>query len=243
MLLRGKLALVAGFGPGTGRDVALALAREGADLVVFGGPEPVMVSVAGEIAALGRKALCVPAPTHERATCLALAERVRDIFGRVDVLVHTANRPITPSGAFEDTDLEAWRARLDAELLEPLVLTQALLPLLQASEDARVVLIGNAPEDGERFDSHAAAQAALAVTAGTLAHQLRPQGIRVNAVHAGRGIRLPAVPGGPREAPPVPADPRGSSVDLAGAVVFFASSLSRAVTGQALHVELAACFP
>jgi NAD(P)-dependent dehydrogenase (short-subunit alcohol dehydrogenase family) len=248
MLLRGKLAVVAGFGAGMARQVAVSLAREGADLVVYGGAEPVMVSAAGEIAALGRKALCVPAAVPDRAASVSLANRIQEIFGRVDVLVHNSPLPSTPPTHFEDADLDAWRAIVDADIFGPLVLTQSLLPLLRASTDGRVIVIGTrsgaAAPDG--FGAHTAAQAALTALAQTLARELGPTGIRVNVVHPGAsfaaaGPWAAGAAGGAGVAGEGEAARTASAApteeEVAGAVVFLASPLSRAVTGQALHVD------
>jgi NAD(P)-dependent dehydrogenase (short-subunit alcohol dehydrogenase family) len=228
MLLRGKLAVVAGFGAGMARQVAVSLAREGADLVVYGGSEPVMVSAAGEIAALGRKALCVPAAVPDRAASVSMANRVEEIFGRIDVLVHNTSPPPAEPTRFEEADLDRWRASMEADVFGPMVLTQSVLPLLRASTDARVIIIGNrsgavAPEG---LGAHTAAQAALTSLARTLARELGPSGIRVNVVQ-------PSYPG-PEESAGVPGP---TEEEVAGAVVFLASPLSRAVSGQALHVD------
>jgi NAD(P)-dependent dehydrogenase (short-subunit alcohol dehydrogenase family) len=242
MLLRGKLAVVAGFGAGMARQVAVSLAREGADLVVFGGAEPVMVSAAGEIAALGRKALCVPSAVPDRTAAVSLARRVQEIFGRVDVLVHNSSLPPSGPTRFEDADLDTWRATVDADVFGPLVLTQSLLPLLRASTDGRVIVIGSrsgavAPEG---FGAHTAAQAALTALARTLARELGPSGIRVNVVHPGyvAGQSVPwAASAGEGESTGNPLGAAPTEEEVAGAVVFLASPLSRAVTGQAIHVD------
>ena len=229
MLLRGKLAVVAGFGAGMARQVAVSLAREGADLVVYGGAEPVMVSAAGEIAALGRKALCVPAAVPDRTSCNSMANRVGEIFGRVDVLVHNTALPPTDLTRFEDADLDRWRASMDADVFGPLVLTQAVLPLLRASADARVVIIGHhSGPIAEGHGAHSAAQAALTSLARTLARELGPSGIRVNVVQ-------PAYAAAPDDAAAVRSVP--TEEEVAGAVVFLASRLSKAVSGQALPVD------
>jgi NAD(P)-dependent dehydrogenase (short-subunit alcohol dehydrogenase family) len=241
MLLRGKLAVVAGFGAGMARQVAVSLAREGADLVVFGGAEPVMVSAAGEIAALGRKALCVPAAVADRAAGVSLARRVHEIFGRVDVLVHNSPPPPPEPTRFEDADLDAWRTSIDTDLFGPLVLTQSLLPLLRASSDGRVIVIGSrsgavAPAG---FGAYTAAHAALTALVRTLARELGPSGIRVNVVQPGY-VAGQAEPWGTGAADEASANPLGvtpTQEEVAGAVVFLASPMSRAVTGQALHVD------
>jgi NAD(P)-dependent dehydrogenase (short-subunit alcohol dehydrogenase family) len=235
MLLRGKLAVVAGFGAGMARQVAVSLAREGADLVVYGGAEPVMVSAAGEIAALGRKALCVPAAVPDRASSVSMANRVEEIFGRIDVLVHNTPFPPPDGTRFEDADLDQWRAALDADVFGPLMLTQSTLPLLRASTDARVIILGHLPHIAtpEGMGVHTAAQAALTELARTLARELGPSGIRVNVVQRGYLPRPEGDGGPPAEGLTVTA----TDEEVAGAVVFLASPLSRAVTGQAINID------
>jgi NAD(P)-dependent dehydrogenase (short-subunit alcohol dehydrogenase family) len=233
MLLRGKLAVVAGFGAGMPRQVAVSLAREGADLVVFGGDEAVMVSAAGEIAALGRKALCVPAAVANRAAAVALATRVEEIFGRVDVLVHNASVkvPVAPTG-FESADLDAWQASFETDVFGPLVLIQSVLPLLRSSQDARVILVARRPPAGELAPAaDDGARAALSALAGGLSRDLGRENIRVNVVRPGAAPR-PAT--GDRDAV-MTAGP--TDEEVAGAVVFLASPLSRAVSGQTLPVD------
>jgi NAD(P)-dependent dehydrogenase (short-subunit alcohol dehydrogenase family) len=244
MFLRGKVAVVAGFGPGVPRRSAVALAREGADLVVFGPQDPVMVATAGEIAALGRKALCVPAASLDRTTCAAMARRVDEIFGRVDVLVHAGSPPAPLPVRFEDADLDDWHTALETDLFGPLQLTQALLPLLLAAEEgARVVLIGSrsgalAPEG---FGAYTVTQAALAAATRTLARELGANGIRVNVVEPGYVAGDPVTWTVGEAGEDVASRNLLGSVPtpegVAGAVVFLASPLSQAVTGQALRVD------
>jgi 3-oxoacyl-[acyl-carrier protein] reductase len=195
----------------------------------------VMVSAAGEIAALGRKALCVPAAVADRAASVSMATRVQDIFGRVDVLVHNTPLPPAERTRFEDADLDRWRASVDADVFGPLVLTQSVLPLLRTSTDARVIIIGHRPGGAiapEGLGAYAAGQAALTSLTRTLARELAPSGIRVNVVQPG----YPATPDGP-DGPDAPAPVGPTDEEVAGAVVFLASPLSRAISGQAVHVD------
>ncbi len=73
MLLEGKVAIVSGLGPGMGRDISLALAAHGADIVMAARREKRMAKVAAEVEALGRRALCVPTDITSVDDCERLA--------------------------------------------------------------------------------------------------------------------------------------------------------------------------
>lgn len=253
MLLEGKVAIVSGLGPGMGRDIALALAREGADIAMGARREKRMAPVAEEVASLGRRVVTVPTDITVRAECNRLARTAQEELGRVDILVNNAFH----DGNFatvEDSDLDAWRATFDVNLFGTLQLTQAVLPYLKEQEDSRIVMINtmSAQVVEPNFGAYAASKAALATATRTLALELGPHGVRVNGIHPGYiwgtsvewylnhlakengtsfeeehakvtgQIALGYIP---------------TSEEIAGAVVFFASPLSRPITGQSLAVN------
>lgn len=253
MLLEGKVAIVSGLGPGMGRDIALALAREGADVVMGARRPGRMDAVAAEVEALGRRALCVPTDITVGEDCDRLAARARDEMGRVDVLVNNAfhDGDFTP---FEHADLDAWRTTFDVNLFGTLRLTQAVLPHLKAQADSRVIMINTMSmqivEPG--FGAYAASKAALATATKTLARELGGYGVRVNGIHPGyiwgrsvewylehlageNGTSFDDELGRITEKiclgyiPP--------SEEIAGTVVYLASALSRPVTGQSISVN------
>src|ERR1041385_5820601 len=95
MLLEGRVAVVSGIGPGMGRDVSLALAREGADIALAARTPASLHSVAAEVRALGRRALCVPTDIAHAKDCKRLADTVRAELGSVGGVGHhpTISRP------------------------------------------------------------------------------------------------------------------------------------------------------
>lgn len=252
-MLEGKVALVSGLGPGMGRDIALTLAREGADIVMAARREKRMLKVAEEIEELGRTALCVATDITDAAACTALADAVRSEFGRLDILVNNAFST-GPIGPLATADLESWRSPFDVNVFGTLRITQALLPLLTEQDESRIVMVNtmSMQEIEAGWASYAGSKAALATMTKTLARELGRQGVRVNGIHPGyiwgasvewyinhqaeeRGVPFQTVYDEIADQTSVGYIP--DSAEIAGAVLFFASPMCRAVTGQALAVN------
>jgi NAD(P)-dependent dehydrogenase (short-subunit alcohol dehydrogenase family) len=252
-LLDGKVAVVAGAGPGLGREVALAFGREGATVVVAARTEERVAALAADVEAAGATARALRLDICDDASCRALAERVTDEFGGIDVLVNNAFHT-GDFALFAEADLDSWRTTMDVNLFGTLRITQAALPALRARPDPRVILVNSmsAVRPQPRFGAYTASKGALAAVAKVLAVELGGEGIRVNGVHPGyiwgddvaAYFRYLAAEKG------ITADEQYREVageaalrylpdaaEIAGAVVFLASSLSRAMTGQALGVN------
>ena len=170
MMLRDKVVAVAGVGPGLGRAIALASAREGADVVLAARTVSRLDDVAKEVTALGRRAVAVPTDLADADAAAHLAETAGEAFGRIDALVYNA-LAMPPIKDLVSVDLGAIGAGFDANVVAALRLTRDLTPadgpqvavvpftglpgLLPYYEDARV----SAPEWRARI---AARQAAVA---------------------------------------------------------------------------------
>src|SRR4029079_4288733 len=140
MLLEGKVAIVSGIGPGMGRDIALALAREGADIAMGARRDRGLIKVSGEVEAMGRRAVWVQTDITDPDDCARLARTAREELGRVDILVNNAFSDGTFS-TFADSDLAGWRETMDVNLIGSLQLTQAVLPYLKEQDDSRIIMI------------------------------------------------------------------------------------------------------
>src|SRR5207247_6314992 len=139
MLLAGRVGIVSGIGPGLGRAVALALAREGADVVLAARTAPALADVAAEVRVAGRHALGVPTDVTRPEQCRQLAEAAHGAFGRIDVLVNNAFR----SGPYEpvaQATLDDWRKVFDVNLFGTLALCQAVIPFMKARGGSIVLL-------------------------------------------------------------------------------------------------------
>jgi NAD(P)-dependent dehydrogenase (short-subunit alcohol dehydrogenase family) len=253
MLLAGRVAIVSGIGPGMGRDISLAFAREGAHLVLGARTEQRLAEVAGEVEALGRKVTWARCDITSEDDCNALAAAAIETFGRIDVLVNNAFvQP--PLQTLEDTDLETWREAFDVNLLGSVRMTRAVITQMKAQRSGSIVFIGSmsARRIRRKFGVYAAMKSGLMATAQTLARELGPSGVRVNTV-------LPGYIWGPSlewffgyladKQGRTPQDVYDeiaaetclqhipTSAEIADAVLFFASDLSRVVTGQSLDVN------
>jgi NAD(P)-dependent dehydrogenase (short-subunit alcohol dehydrogenase family) len=253
MLLRDRVGIVSGIGPGVGREVALAFAREGGDVALAARTASVVEEVAAEVRALGRRAVAVPSDVAEPADCERLVARAVAELGGVDVLVNNAFLT-HPWGPVESADFADWRRIMDVNLFGSLRLAQLVLPHMRARGGGSIVMVNTMsiriiePNVG----GYAASKAALLTATRTLAKEVGPDGIRVNSVVPGyiwsdkmdayfhhlasqQGRSYDAVRDEVTRQTALHHIP--DSAEVAAAVLFFASDLSRACTGQALDVN------
>lgn len=253
MLLQDRVCLVSGIGPGLGRSTALACAREGADVVLAARSAEALEACAAEVRALGRRALPVPTDLARAGDGAALVAAAMAGFGRIDVLVNNAFLS-NPTALFEEASLDDWRRMFDVNVFGALALTQAVVPHMKAQGGGSIVFVNSMSIRiiEPKMGGYAASKGALMTAAQTLARELGAHGIRVNSVVPGyiwsekmegyfrflakqQGTTYEAVHAeiaGRTALRHIP-----DSDEIADAVVFFASSLSRAITGQALDVN------
>ena len=93
MLLAGKACIVSGVGPGLGKEITLAFAREGADVVLGARTESYLREVQRDVEKLGRRAVCVRTDITHPDECDQMVRAATDAFGRLDVIVHNAFAP------------------------------------------------------------------------------------------------------------------------------------------------------
>jgi NAD(P)-dependent dehydrogenase (short-subunit alcohol dehydrogenase family) len=253
VLLEDRVAIVSGIGPGMGRDISLALARNGAHVVLGARTKTRLDEVAAEVEALGRRAVPVVTDIADEAQCDRLAATAHEQFGRIDILVNNAFYS-PPFETLDVASLDTWRDSLEVNVLGNVRLTTAVVPYMKARQRGSIVFIstmGTATVVPHLGVYHAS-KAGVLHAARHFACELGAHGIRVNAVAPGY-IMGAALQGWFR----AQAAERGctyeeiaaertahtalghipDSAEIADTVVFFASDLARVVTGQVLHVD------
>ncbi|MCY4484874.1 MAG: SDR family NAD(P)-dependent oxidoreductase [Spirochaetaceae bacterium] len=140
--LSGKIAVVTGSGRGIGRAVALAFARDGADLVLAARSTSELESAAEEIRGLGRRAATAPTDLIRRDQVDALADVVRTGFGRLDILVNNAGGGLERSPIL-DSDPDLWIEDVTVNCISAYLVSRALLPLMIESGGGRVINVGS----------------------------------------------------------------------------------------------------
>lgn len=137
-----KVALVTGAGSGIGRACALALMKDGFDMVLAGRRKEPLEEVAKEGLAFGRKTLVVPTDVSDPAQIRALFAKVKETFGRLDLLFNNAGIG-APAVPLEDLPLEKWQAAVATNLTGPFVCTQEAFKIMKAQSPRGGRIINN----------------------------------------------------------------------------------------------------
>ena len=255
MLLKDKVVIVSGIGPGLGQELSTLAAQEGARAVVLAARTVEKLDTAEqEINALGlgTSVLKVPTDISDAAQCQALADQAAAEFGQIDVLFNSAYDP----GSFEpieSADLEGWRRAMNVNFFGTMQLTQACIPHMKENGGA-IVMIATMVEHKPLATQGGYGSSKMALRSATkhLALELGKYNIRVNSVHMG-WMWGPAVEGyfawqsqstgKPQEeliaevASNIPLGVIPDDGDCARAALFFASDYANVVTGAALDVN------
>ncbi|MPY96421.1 MAG: SDR family oxidoreductase [Actinophytocola sp.] len=251
-MLRKKVVVVSGVGPGLGRSIAVRAAHAGADVVLAARTKSNLDAVAEEVTTLGRRAVTVPADITSESDADTLAEAAVSAFGRVDVLVNNAFA-IPPLGDLSDADLDAVRAGFETSSIAVLRLTRLFTPALADVDGAVVMVNSMVLRHSQRgYGAYKMAKASLLALAQSLSTELGPRGIRVNSVAPGyiwadtlkwyfgylakkRGMSTEDVYAETAANTDLRRLPEPD--EIADAVVFLASDMARAITGQCLDVN------
>ncbi|MFE6814503.1 SDR family oxidoreductase [Streptomyces sp. NPDC057675] len=251
-LLHGQKALVTGANSGIGRATAIGLARAGADVVVnYVADRTAAQEVVDEIASLGVRAAAYEADVSREDQVVAMVDRMVQEFGTIDILV--ANAGLQRDAGLTDMTLDQWQKVLDVNLTGQFLCAReatkefrrrGVVP--EVSRSAGKIICMSSVHQLIPWAGHvnyAASKGGVLMMMQTLAQELAPEGIRVNAVAPG-AIRTP-INRAAWETPEateellqlIPYDRVGEPEDIARVVVALASDLMDYVVGTTLYVD------
>ncbi|MFE1957042.1 SDR family NAD(P)-dependent oxidoreductase [Streptomyces sp. NPDC059479] len=179
-----KVVLVTGASRGIGRAVALAFAREGAQLVLAARSVEALAQVEKEVRDLGSEVLSVPTDVTSHGAVTALVDAAMDRFGRIDVLVNNAGIGKVggiESAAFEDDVHQTLRA----SLFGMINVTQRVLPILRQQRSGTIVNMSSVMgrKAFSRFGSYAIVMHAVSAFSDSLRQEVADSDIRVSVIH------------------------------------------------------------
>lgn len=239
--LTGKVALITGGDSGIGRAVAIAFAREGADIVIsYLSEDDDAESTAQLVREAGRRVIKVAGDITDEAHCQWLVQRTVDELGRLDILVNNAAFQRTYQ-SIEEIDSDEWDRTLRTNIYAPFFLSKAAVPHLSSGSCIINTTSIQSKDPSGNLLAYATTKGAISNFTTGLSEMLGPRGIRVNAVAPGP-IWTPLIPS---TMPPEKVQSFGKETslgrvgqpaELAGAYVLLASDAGSYMTGSIVPV-------
>ena len=242
MQLKGRTALVTGASRGIGRAIALALAKEGADVAVnFVSSEGPAKQVVEQIQKMGRRALLAQADVADYPDTYRMAQDVLREFGRLDILVNNAG--VNSDKTFVKMDHASWKRVVDINLGGVFNCTKVFVDQMLKQKYGRVVnitsVIGQIGNFGQA--NYAASKAGVAALTKSLAKELASKNITVNAVAPGfvETEMVDAIPEKVKQKllDQIPMKRFGKSEEVARACVYLCSQDGDYITGAELSIN------
>ncbi|WP_077309649.1 3-oxoacyl-[acyl-carrier-protein] reductase [Terribacillus halophilus] len=241
-MLTGKAALVTGASRGIGREIALELARKGANVAVnYSGSKEKAEAVAEEIRAIGQESIVIQANVAEEDSVKAMVKETIDAFGSLDILVNNAG--ITRDNLLMRMKEEEFDAVIQTNLKGVFLCTKAVTRQMMKQRAGRIInvasIVGVSGNPGQA--NYVAAKAGVIGLTKTAAKELAARNVLVNAVAPGfiTTDMTDELTEDQKQAMQsmIPLGKPGKPEDVARVVRFLASEDSNYMTGQTLHID------
>ena len=239
--LAGKVAVITGGDSGIGRAVAIAFAREGADVLIsYLNEHEDAKDTAKYVEEAGRRCVLVPGDLADRAHCKTIIPKAVEEFGRVDVLVNNAAFQMSHESLDEVSD-EEWDYTMAVNLSAMFTLCKDAIPHMQPGASIINSSSVNSDQPSPHLAPYAMTKAGIANFSASLAQMLAEKGIRVNSVAPGP-VWTPLIPA---TMPPekvesfgeqVPMGRAGQPAELAPVYVLLASDEASYISGARIAV-------
>jgi 3-oxoacyl-[acyl-carrier protein] reductase len=243
MRLKDKVAVITGAAQGIGRATALAMGREGAKVVVADLQGEKAQSVANELRAMGAESLSVAVDVASESSVKQMAKATFERFGRVDVLTNVAGIYF-PKKSVVDLSEEDWDRTIDINLGSNFLCCREFVPCMRGQKSGRIISIasGIGHYGMRQFSHYAASKAAIIGFVKSIARELGPDGITVNAICPGSANT--SMPRQHRSEQEVMERLRSTPLphvleaeDIAGSILFLASDAAKFITGQSYDIN------
>lgn len=255
MMLKDKVVIISGIGPGLGVKMAVLAAQEGAKGVVLAARTAARLDEAERAiraADLATPVLKLPTDISRKADCERLAAQTVERFGQIDALINSAY--LHDFGPVESSDMDDWRRLMEVNLYGSMNMTYAVLPQMKRQRSGSIVMVNTiatrkpySPEAG-----YAVSKGALSTAAQYLAGDLGQYGIRVNSTYMGwmwgaplkdyferqasqSGVSVESLKA--ELAKDIPLREIPEDGECAKAVIFLASDYAKVITGAQLDVN------
>jgi NAD(P)-dependent dehydrogenase (short-subunit alcohol dehydrogenase family) len=243
--LKDRVVIITGAGQGIGRVFAKSFAMAGARSVIAELNKEKGAAVFEEIMGFGGQALAVTTDVADPASIEAMIDVVESQYGRIDILINNAGIFSTlEMRPFDKIPLDEWEQVLRVNLTGPFLCARAVLPAMRRAKWGRIINVASGAVRLGRpnYLHYIAAKAALAGMSLSMARELGPDGITVNAILPGATFteieRKTVTPAQKERIIAMQCIPRAEvPEDLVGAVLFLASEASSFVTGQSINLD------
>jgi NAD(P)-dependent dehydrogenase (short-subunit alcohol dehydrogenase family) len=241
--LRGQVALITGASRGIGFAIADLFCAAGARVAINGRDQATLDTSMQQLAVRHTKAeiTAVAADVAVSSEAEAMVAQVHDRWSKIDILVN--NAAIISAGAYHDIDLDEWNRVLTANLTGAFTLARLVAPQMEAQRHGRIINIASisAQTGGISGGAHyAASKGGMISLTKTLARDLAPYNVTVNAIAPGQIDTRPdllTAEARERIVAQIPLGRLGDPYDIANAVLFLASAMGSYITGATVDVN------